>query len=266
LLPTDTTGAAFTHLQINGSSKVGSLSATTVQRMVLNLFLSRTLSAENTITFSDARLSYDDGLNQDGGAARASGTLELRELLGGFRLNSWSTNDDALQFYARGGYGYTWYKLTDVSLDGRFVDYEHKGGYPPSIWPSKYWWPNTWYLGAGVEVFTPPKVLDPEPYWRGRARRPDHELALTGCAQTRCAESWLGAPRRHSRIIAPRLVRDTGTCTWHVYVHVYVYGWALRMLASAAAMVLASCPIRLQIHRTRERERTRATYTSPVSS
>jgi hypothetical protein len=155
LLPSDS--ASFARGD-KGAGKVGQLSATTVQRAVLNLFFGRMLSAENTLTLSNAKLSYDDGSVSDGDAARASGILELRELTGGYRLNAWTTNDDALQFYARGGYGYTWYKLTRVSIDGQPVEGQRKGGYPATIWPSKFWWPNTWYLGAGVEAFTPRRL------------------------------------------------------------------------------------------------------------
>jgi hypothetical protein len=30
-----------------------------------------------------------------------------------------------------------------------------KGGYAPTLLPSRKWWPNTWQAGAGIELFAP---------------------------------------------------------------------------------------------------------------
>ena len=124
-------------------------------RFQINLFYGRKLSVENSLTFGDAELAYNESDNT-GKHASGSGTLAFRELLGGFRLNAWSTNDNAMQFYTRGGYGYSWYKLKNILIDGEQVE-GYKGGYAPTLYPSAKWWPNTWYLGAGTELFTPKK-------------------------------------------------------------------------------------------------------------
>jgi hypothetical protein len=128
-------------------------------RLHINLFYGRTISAENSFTFGDADLVYDVSVSTRDSTSlkQLRGTMAFRELLGGFRLNTWSTNDDGLQFYGRGGYGYSWYKLKDVSTNIQDLE-GHKGGYAPTLLPSAKWWPNTWYIGAGTELFTPKKL------------------------------------------------------------------------------------------------------------
>ena len=48
--------------------------------------------------------------------------------------------------------------MPQISSDG--VDQElqqrsARDGYLPPLLPARHWWPNTWYGGAGVEVFSP---------------------------------------------------------------------------------------------------------------
>jgi hypothetical protein len=134
-----------------GSGKVGTLDLPPSLRFQINLFYGRKISVENSLTFGDAELAYI------GSDSTVIGNLAFREVLGGFRMNAWSTNDDGLQFYSRGGYGYTWYTLRNKSVDEQPWD-NIKGGYAPTLYPSAKWWPNTWYLGAGTELFTPKKL------------------------------------------------------------------------------------------------------------
>ena len=129
-------------------------------RFHFNLFYGRKISAENSLTFADADLVYDESVSTSGSTSRThkTGTMAFRELLGGFRLNAWSTNDDEMQFYGRGGYGYSWYKFRNISINDVPDDYVDKAGYAPTLYPSAKWWPNTWYIGAGTELFTPKKL------------------------------------------------------------------------------------------------------------
>jgi hypothetical protein len=123
------------------------------RRFWLNVFQGRKLSLENTLTLARANLS--NLTNGDTSFISLDGVMELRELTSGFRLNAFSTNDDRMQYYNRAGWGYTWYELRNVT--GIDVDPTERfdGGYAPSLLPSGKWWPNTWYLGMGLELFLP---------------------------------------------------------------------------------------------------------------
>ena len=140
-----------------GSGKRGDFVAEPAERIWFNLFYGRRVSAENTFSTTRVAVSYNDFSSHDGDAAKGQGSLSVKELTGGFRFNTWSSNDDGVQFYARAGWAWLWYKLTrhvvdDIELPG------YKGGYAPTLWPSGRWWPNSWYAGAGMEVFTPKSV------------------------------------------------------------------------------------------------------------
>ncbi|MGH7468816.1 MAG: hypothetical protein ACRENP_12735 [Longimicrobiales bacterium] len=153
LLPAGSDSASLVAAREGGTSFSGTMQNAATQRLWLNLFYGRAISVENTLSRISAVLMQEP---QSPGGSFASGRLDLLELTGGIRLNAWKTNDDALQLYARTGYGYTWYDLANVSVDGRPVPgFQRKGGYSPTLWPSARWWPNTAYLGAGIEVFTP---------------------------------------------------------------------------------------------------------------
>jgi hypothetical protein len=138
----------------SASTFAGSVAVSASQRYWLNVFYGRRLSVENTLTLSRMDLSgayIDDGTS----ALDLVGQLHWRELTSGFRLNAFSTNDDGVQYYSRAGWGYTWYELRDLTIGGESANPRFDGGYPPSLFPSSRWWPNTWYLGAGLELFRP---------------------------------------------------------------------------------------------------------------
>lgn len=80
----------------------------------------------------------------------------MKELTSGFRMNVNSTHDDLLQTYWRADWGYTWYELHDFAIVGIATPASSvRGGYPPTLFPSKRWWPNTWFAGGGIELFSP---------------------------------------------------------------------------------------------------------------
>jgi hypothetical protein len=158
LLPTGSDTGSIRRAKTDGSNKRGDFVAEPAERIWINLFYGRRLSAENTFSTTRVALSYNDHATGDidGGASRARASLNFKELTGGFRLNTWSSNDDGLQLYARGGWAWSWYELTNLEVDDVPVpDLVQKYGYAPTLWPSGRWWPNTWYAGAGAELFTP---------------------------------------------------------------------------------------------------------------
>jgi hypothetical protein len=160
-----TGGDRFANLLLSGTDKaarqaakqgsgIGDLQAEAAQKLWINTFYGRKLSVENTFTQTHGTLTYDDERVSAGDAPERNGSIRIRELTGGFRLNGWQTNDDALQAFVRGGYAWTWYRLSRVVFNGEPQD-DYNGGYAPTLWPSRRWWPNTWYVGTGVEIFAP---------------------------------------------------------------------------------------------------------------
>jgi hypothetical protein len=58
--------------------------------------------------------------------------------------------------YTRAGYGWLSYRATGLTADAvPLTVAEVRGGYLPPLLPSSRWWPNTWYGGGGIEVFSP---------------------------------------------------------------------------------------------------------------
>ncbi len=158
LLPSGSDSVSLRDAAEVGSRKRGELDTEPAERLWLNLFYGRRVSVENTYSRTTGVLSYEDFTTTDGDEPRARAAISLQELTGGFRINGWSSNDDGMQLFARAGWAWTWYELTNVDVDGTQVDYRLKRGYAPTLWPSRKWWPNTWYAGAGMELFTPKSV------------------------------------------------------------------------------------------------------------
>jgi hypothetical protein len=94
----------------------------------------------------------------EGGAASGppvQGQLRLQEFLGGFNYRVRRLNDYA-QLFAGGGWGWTWYRVDQVTFgDMPVKDYTRSGGYAIDFWPPAKWWPNTGYVTAGVELTAP---------------------------------------------------------------------------------------------------------------
>lgn len=125
-------------------------------RLWFDLHFGRKLAIENAFSW-DASTVQHRLLDAEGAPAGiVRGSLTTRELTGGFRLAPISLSDDAVQIFTRFGYGWTRYTLSDVAVADSLLERPVKrGGYLPSILPSKKWWPNTAYFGAGVELFAP---------------------------------------------------------------------------------------------------------------
>jgi hypothetical protein len=84
----------------------------------------------------------------------------MRQLTGGLRYITRSTSNQAVQLYFRAGYGWLSYRADQLHADSiSLATSTVRGGYLPPILPSHHWWPNTWYGGAGLEAFSPPR------YW-----------------------------------------------------------------------------------------------------
>lgn len=61
----------------------------------------------------------------------------------------------SIQPYAKGGYGLSWYRMEDVATDGTTIDVpDSKWVRQPSVFPFENLLPNTWHIGAGLELVT----------------------------------------------------------------------------------------------------------------
>ncbi|MEO5510989.1 MAG: hypothetical protein ABIV28_07520, partial [Longimicrobiales bacterium] len=87
--------------------------------------------------------------------SQIAGRITTRDITSGFRYDVQPSEQTNFHFFVRGGWGWTWYNVGGVTIDGESDDYTARGGYPVSIFPSRRWWPNTWYTGGGVEYFAP---------------------------------------------------------------------------------------------------------------
>jgi hypothetical protein len=80
----------------------------------------------------------------------------MRQLTGGIRYELVPLSGESVQLYSRAGYGWLWYRASDLRADGAPTGtYEIIGGNLPTLLPSRKWWPNTAYAGAGLEAFSP---------------------------------------------------------------------------------------------------------------
>lgn len=99
-------------------SGVSQAEISTGQRIWFNIFYGRRLSVENTYGWSDAILTFQPPASSPSATPGLTGTIDLKELTSGFRVNTFGTNDDVVQFYGRGGWGYNWYELREFAVNG----------------------------------------------------------------------------------------------------------------------------------------------------
>jgi hypothetical protein len=78
------------------------------------------------------------------------GSADMWEFAGSVRYNFLS---DWILPFARLGYGWSWYRLANVNVDGVPLSTPTSDWFKqPSIFPPKNLWPNEWLVGLGVEV------------------------------------------------------------------------------------------------------------------
>lgn len=116
----------------------------------VNLYMGETFSTQNTLLHSRSDLGMDVVFT-NGGGARVDSEFNLWEFAGSFRFNM---SKGGFQPYLKGGYGWTWYRVENITLDGELLDN------PNGPWihrPSLNSWsealPNSWHVGGGLEVF-----------------------------------------------------------------------------------------------------------------
>ena len=128
----------------------------TGMRVWFNLFYRR-LSLENTFGIHWSDVSYRVPASAPGDASHLiTGRLTTRALMGGARLTLLGDPGSTVMLFARGGYGWLDYRVDDQRVDDQHLEVEpREGGYLMSILPGRRWWPNSAYLGGGIELFAP---------------------------------------------------------------------------------------------------------------
>jgi hypothetical protein len=112
--------------------------------IMYNVHLGR-FSGENTFSISESKVLYNAYNTLQQPIATAEGTLKLYEFTGSLRH---SFSKGAFQPFVRAGYGWNWYCVENVRVNGEKqakTEIFHKPSFP--------FLPNTWHIGAGVEIF-----------------------------------------------------------------------------------------------------------------
>ena len=124
-------------------------------RIWLLLHYGDRFAIENTISRDTTSLSYGIAADDGNRIATVRGKMASWQASGGVRLSRRLAGNQ-LRGYARAGYIWNWYEIFDATLDGvTLATTRTSGGHSPSLRPSKTWWPNSMYGGAGVEWFAP---------------------------------------------------------------------------------------------------------------
>ena len=122
-------------------------------RFSLDLHIGGSYFIENSFTMGEGRASYTVPDLSTGSDVSLTSRVEIRQLTGGFRsVLPWISGTDH-RLFARLGYGWSWYRMRDVTLDGADLTGPLKGGYAPPIVPGRRSWPNFGYAGVSYEFF-----------------------------------------------------------------------------------------------------------------
>jgi hypothetical protein len=122
----------------------------------LDFSLGGHFATENLIRHSTSDLNVDVIVPGRTDTPSIRGSLNLWQYSGSIRYNVLTGR---LLPYLKLGYGNTWYRLQDISIDG--VQLANPNGmwiHKPSIFPFENIWPNTWLWGLGAEYIVFGKV------------------------------------------------------------------------------------------------------------
>ena len=120
------------------------------RRLWFDLYFGDHFAVENTYSWSFSDVAVRSG------ASQITGRLAMRQLTGGIRYELVPLGSENLQLYSRVGYGWLWYRATNLRANAAPTGTDElQGGHLPPLLPSPQWWPNTAYAGAGIEAFSP---------------------------------------------------------------------------------------------------------------
>lgn len=108
----------------------------------VQFYLTPRFVSQNTFRYSRNDVSLD--ITSATGSATVRGSFQMYEYAGSLRFNLLTGR---LQPFLKAGYGYSWYRLQDVTVNGQGVS-------PPSspFLHKPSFWPNTLHYGIGIEA------------------------------------------------------------------------------------------------------------------
>jgi hypothetical protein len=116
----------------------------------VQFYLTPRLVSQNTFRYSRNDIEVSVIPTTTTGSATMRGSLQLFEYAGSLRFNIFTGR---IQPFLKAGYGYSWYRLQRVTVNGQ--------GVTPSSSPYLHtpsFWPNTFHYGIGIEV----NITEPE--------------------------------------------------------------------------------------------------------
>ncbi len=116
----------------------------------LDLYVGHRFVSENAVRHSRTKLEADFVLPSQGRAGNVTGQLEMWEYAGSVRYNVLT---EAVQPFVKVGYGLSWYRLTGIAFDAEPLAHPDTPWLRrPSLRSPGSLLPNTWHVGAGLEV------------------------------------------------------------------------------------------------------------------
>jgi hypothetical protein len=115
-----------------------------------DVYVGHRFVSENVLRHSRSELEVNFVLPSRGRAAAVTGALEMWEYAGSVRYNLLT---ETVQPFLKAGYGLSWYRLTEIAFDGEALTHsETPWVRRPSLGSPGSLLPNTWHLGAGLEL------------------------------------------------------------------------------------------------------------------
>ncbi len=118
-------------------------------RFGVNFYLGKHFVTENTISHSRSKIDIDIALTNRPEPYELRADLNFWEYVGSLRYNLTTSN---FQLYLKGGYGISFYRIENISGDGKKI------AHPDTPWVRRPTWhklynliPNTFHLGYGIE-------------------------------------------------------------------------------------------------------------------
>ena len=124
-------------------------------RVGIALHYGEKVSIENTFSINESVIGAQWQHEETGPMDNVNADIKIHDLTGGFRYSVVRSKQGSWHGFLKAGYGWAWYDISNLHVNGQPEDYTQRSGYAVTLLPSKKWWPNSWYGGMGVEYFAP---------------------------------------------------------------------------------------------------------------
>jgi hypothetical protein len=140
----------------------------------ITMFLGRRFTSENTIRHSNGGVRADVTISTLPGRFPLTLNIDMWEYTGSVRYN---IATGSLQPYVKGGYGLSWYRVTDARFNGTLLgNGTARWVRRPSLFHNLL--PNTWHIGGGLEFIPVRGVGGVDVGFRGDLTVYSHRLGL----------------------------------------------------------------------------------------